>query len=107
MSGRFDLAMFDLVVFDLGGVLIQTSRTWMESAERAGLPYPAERLEAFQARLETMPRRDLGAIESDQFYERFAELSEGVYTASDVKRISDASLIREYPGVGAVFDALG
>ena len=84
----------DLVVFDLGGVLVQIVRSWAEAHERAGLSFPPPSASEFEARRAALPRHDNGI--DDQ----------GVYTAEDVRRMSDAWLIKEYPGISRVFDAL-
>ena len=100
------LRRFDLVVFDLGGVLVQTVRSWVEAHERAGLPFPPPSGPEFEARVEALPRQGNGTVESARYFELFADASQGVYTAADVRRISDASMSGEYPGIGRVFDAL-
>ncbi|MPZ99430.1 MAG: HAD-IA family hydrolase [Dehalococcoidia bacterium] len=97
---------FSLVVFDIGGVLVQAGRTWVEDAERAGFTFTPSWLEQFQARARALPNRNVGAIDSDRYFVLLAEESEGVLTADDARRISDASLVAEYPGIGRVFDAL-
>ncbi len=85
---------FDLVVFDLGGVLVQIVRSWAEAHARAGLPFPPPSDPEFEVKRATMTRQ--GHDFDDQ----------GVYTAEDVRRMSDAWLIGEYPGISRVFDAL-
>jgi FMN phosphatase YigB (HAD superfamily) len=97
---------FDLVVFDIGGVLVQAVQTWVEAAQRAGFSFSPSRLQQFEAKLRTLPRRGVGAIDSERYYALFAEASDGLFTPDDARRISDASLIAEYPGISCVFDAL-
>ena len=97
---------FGLVVFDLGSVLVQATRTWVESAERIGLPLPPMGVDAFESRLAAFPRRSTGAIDSERYFPLFAEASDGTYTPDDARRISNASLIAEYPGISRIFDAL-
>jgi putative hydrolase of the HAD superfamily len=94
------------VVFDLGGVLVQAVRSFVEAHERAGLPFPPPSGPEFEARRAALPRRGTGAIDSERYFTLFASASQGVYTAADVRRISEASLVGEYPGIGSVFDAL-
>ncbi len=53
-----------------------------------------------------LPRPGDGTIDSERFFELVADASEGVYAAADVRRISDAWLIGEYPGISHMFDAL-
>ena len=97
---------FDLVVFDVGGVLVQAGRTWLEDAERSGFHVSPAWLEQFGERVRALPRRTTGEIDSEHYFVLFAEASGGVYTPEDARRISNASLIAEYPGIGRVFDAL-
>ena len=100
------LRRFDLVVFDLGGVLVQAARSWVEAHECAGLPFPPPSGPEFEARLGALPRRGNGTIDSARCFVLFADASQGVYTAADARRISDASLSGEYPGISRLFDAL-
>ena len=100
------LRRFELVVFDLGGVLVKAVRTFVEGHERAGLPFPPASGFEFEARRAALPRQGTGAIDSERYFLLFADASQGVYTAADVRRISEASLVGEYSGIGSVFDAL-
>jgi putative hydrolase of the HAD superfamily len=97
---------FDLVVFDLGGVLIRIASGWHEAHRLAGLggAPPADR--AFFAVLADLSKRADGSLSAAQFYERVASASGGGYSVEDARRISHAWLLGEYPGVGSVFDAL-
>ncbi len=97
---------FDLVVFDIGGVLVQAVGSWTEAHARAGLQFPPPSGARLEERLARLPKRNIGSVDSERYYTLFAEASEGVYSISDVRRIDDASLIGEYQGVGRVFDAL-
>ena len=97
---------FDLVVFDLGGVLVKAVRSWVEGHERAGLPFPPPSGPEFEARRAALPRQGNGTVDSARYFALFADASQGVYTAADVRRISDASLGGEYLGISRVFDAL-
>lgn len=97
---------FDLVVFDVGGVLVQAGRTWLEDAERAGFHVSPVELTQLEERTRALPRRTTGMIDSERYFVLFAEASGGAYTIDDARRISRASLIAEYPGVSRVFDAL-
>ncbi len=98
----------ELVVFDLGGVLVRITGSWAEAHERAGLltrpRAPSRQATAAIERL--MDELERGSIEVDEFCERYAAASEGAYAAHDVSAMLDAVLIGERPGVGAVFDAL-
>lgn len=96
----------DLVVFDIGGVLVQAGRTWADDLKRAGFSLSPTWLGQFEARLRTLPRRSVGAIDSERYHLLFAEASDGVFTPEDARRITEASLIAEYPGIATVFDEL-
>ena len=97
---------FDLVVFDIGGVLAQAGRTWAEDAAQAGFSFPQSWLDPFEARRRLLPRRGVGEIDSERFHLLLAEASDGVLSADDARRITNASFVAEYPGIDAVFDAL-
>ena len=47
-----------------------------------------------------------GALQDEYFYRLAAEASDGVYSAEDMRRMSEAWLLGEYPGVDTVFDRL-
>jgi len=96
----------DLVVFDLGGVLVQAVQSWREAHQRAGLPGLPPSGPEFEARLAALPRRSTGAIDSERYFELFAEASAGVYSVADVRAIDAASLFGEYPGIDLIFDVL-
>jgi putative hydrolase of the HAD superfamily len=97
---------FDLVVLDVGGVLVKAGRTWLEDAERAGFSVTPSQLELLIERTRSLPRRSTGEIDSETYFRRFAEASGLAYTEEDARRISHASLVAEYPDVHVVFDAL-
>ena len=98
---------FDLVIFDLGGVLVRHVRSWAEGHERAGLPADPPDHPDFEAgRRVLSARHQRGDLPSERYFEEVAALSDGVYTASAVRAIHAAWLIEEYSGVGAVLDAL-
>ncbi|MFN7020332.1 MAG: HAD family hydrolase [Phycisphaerales bacterium] len=90
-----------LIVFDLGGVLVRICRGWAEACAAAGLPVRAESdsFSASGARHEWAARHGRGEISSPDFFARVAESTGGLYTPDEVRRIHDAWLIDEYPGV--------
>jgi putative hydrolase of the HAD superfamily len=94
------------VVFDVGGVLVQAERTWLEDAESAGFSVSSAWLEELDGRTAALPSRSTGAIDRERYFVLFAEASDGVYAVDDARRISKASLTAEYSGVSRVFDAL-
>jgi FMN phosphatase YigB (HAD superfamily) len=98
----------DLVVFDLGGVLVRIVRSWAEAHARAGLPTDptADSPEFFRATRPLAVAHQLGEIESDAWAEGVARLSGGAYTPESARRLLEAWQWEEYPGIGAVIDAI-
>ena len=97
---------FQLVVFDVGSVLVQAGRTWSDDLELAGFEVSPERLAEIERWAAALPHRSTGEITSAQYAVLFAEASGGVYTVEEARRISRASLRSEYPGIGGVLDTL-
>lgn len=96
----------ELVVFDVGSVLVRAGRSWHEEASLAGFDLDPAWLEAFESRLRGRPRLTLGEISVDDYCAMLAAASDGALTPGDVRRITAASLIDECAGVGAVLDAV-
>lgn len=101
-------APFDVVVFDLGGVLVQIAHTWAEAHGLAGFaPHPIVDDPAFeQARIELGGAHQLGTLPSAEYYRLRAAASQGVYAPADIERILEVWSGAEYEGVSAVIDAL-
>lgn len=97
---------FDLVVLDVGGVLVRAGRTWLEDANRAGFDVSEAELERLSVIMRSLPRRTTGEVDSETYARAFAAASGGAFTEDDARRISSASLVAEYPDVHLVFDAL-
>ena len=97
---------FDLVVFDIGSVLVEAGRTLADDIRLAGFVVEPEWLAEFDARLHLHPRPGVGAIDIDRYYEVFAEASHGVFTVQDGWRMATAGLVKEHAGIATVFDAL-
>ena len=98
----------DVVVYDLGGVLVQIVRTWGEAHARAGLhPHPVVDDPAFHARrVPLLDALSTGRITPRDYYAGAAEASRGVYTPDETERIHLAWHWAEYPGVDAVVEAI-
>lgn len=96
------------VVFDLGGVLVRICRSWEEACARAGVPAHAawDVAHAKAARKELSGRYHDGAMGTDEFCAGVAATLPGVYSAEEVRRVHDAWLIEEYPGVRKLVDDL-
>lgn len=97
---------FDLVVFDVGGVLVEAGRAWRDDIERAGFAMPVAWLDAFEARLLALPDPGIGAIDDEAFLARYVEASRGAFSDVDARRIFAASLIGELAGIGDVLDVV-
>lgn len=98
----------DLVVFDLGGVLVQIVRSWGEAHARAGLPaHPIAQDVAFLARrAPLLDGLSTGRIAPAEYYAGVAEVSHDVYTPDEVRRIHLAWHWAEYRGVDVVVEAI-
>jgi len=96
-----------LVVFDLGGVLVRIARSWAEAFQRAGIPQMAE---AFQADdnalasvLDLNSLFELGKINEAQMIDRVREAVEHC-SRSQVCDMLDAWLIEPYAGIEGLFE---
>ncbi len=98
----------DLVVFDLGGVLVRIVRSWGEAHARAGLaPHPIAEDATFLARRASLlDALSVSRIAPAEYYAGVAEASSGVYTPDDIQRIHLAWHWAEYPGVDAAVEAI-
>ena len=98
---------YDLVVFDLSGVLVETVGSWADGHERAGIAGdPPADADFEPRRLELSERRQRGELAVAEYYRLVADASGGVYSAGDVEAVHGAWVIGEYPGVDAVIDAV-
>jgi len=97
-----------LVVFDLGGVIVRICRSWPEACERAGVPvregWDDPTLRA--ARRELNKRHQEGRIDCETFFEGLAATAPGLYSTDEVRRIHDAWTLDEYAGAGALIRRL-
>ena len=98
---------YDLVVFDLSGVLVETVSSWADGHQRAGVPGDPPADPDFEPRrLELSTQRQRGELAPADYCRLVAELSGGAYGAAEVEAIHRAWLVGEYPGVGEVIDAV-
>ena len=98
---------YDLVVFDLSGVLVRVVDSWADGHARAGASGdPPDDPTFEERRLDLSERRQRGEIGAEEYCHLVAESSGGVYTARDVADIHRAWMLGEYPGVGEVVDAV-
>ncbi|MEZ4503810.1 MAG: HAD-IA family hydrolase [Dehalococcoidia bacterium] len=108
MTSNRDGRPFDVVVFDLGGVLVRIARDWTEAHAFAGFePHPITTDPVFDAERHRLSvAHQAGTLDSESYYRLKADLSGGVYTTEDVRRIIEGWSREEYEGVGSVIDAL-
>lgn len=102
------IAKPELVVFDLGGVLIRICRSWSEACLAAGLPVRVDSssISASGRRHELSERHGVGAIDSEEFFRAASHAMAGLYTPEEVRCIHDAWLLGEYPGVGSLISGI-
>ena len=99
----------DVVVFDLGGVLVRIARGWNDAHRLAGLraDHPMLESEAFHERSAAAAHaHQVGAMGFEEWAEAVSEASEGSYSSEDAKAIMEAWTIEEYPGIRGVLDAI-
>lgn len=93
-----------MVCFDLGGVLVRHCRTWREGCAAAGLDVregvDSERMT--ELRKGHSLRLMCGAMGAEEFYQRMAETTGGLYTPREIERLHHCWLGREYEGVTEV-----
>ncbi|MEZ4553991.1 MAG: HAD-IA family hydrolase [Dehalococcoidia bacterium] len=99
---------FDIVVFDLGGVLVQTAQSWAQAHELAGLPPHAIANDpAFErGRSQLAHAYQIGVIGTPEYFDGAAAASRGAYTPAEVARLHHAWSRSEYQGVAEVLDAI-
>lgn len=98
----------DLVVFDLGGVLVRIARSWAEACKAAGLDLRGDPDDpaTWAAREPHVVAYETGRIGREQFCERLSAASGSLYTPHEVGLVHDAWLFEEFAGLASVFDAL-
>lgn len=96
-----ETAPIKLVTFDWGGVILKHHRSWAESCGSAGIEVRAghDRPELIMQRRALNLEFQCGRMKPEEFYPRMAGATGGLYTAAEVRRIHDAWLTEEYPGV--------
>lgn len=99
-----DTGPIKLVTFDWAGVILKHHRSWAESCVSAGIEVRAghDRPELIAQRRGLNLLFQCGKITPVEFYPRMAGATGGLYTAAEVRRIHDAWLTEEYPGVDAL-----
>jgi len=95
-----------LVCFDWGGVILRICRTWDEALGQAGLdkridpddPAIVERRRPISLAYQT------GRIACADFFASLSDAVGAAYTPEELRRLHDAYLIEEYPGVRPLID---
>ena len=89
----------DLVIFDLGGVLIRLSDGWRNVCNAAGVVYPTalNASDVTRAMIDLMTAHELGHIDNEVFFVRAGQLT-GLSTAQ-VQAVLHARLAGRYDGV--------
>lgn len=99
-----------VVCFDLGGVVVRICRSFGEACARAGLPLrDADFMQseaALEGRRALMHEYQLGVLSSERYFDQLAEATRGRYSADEVRRIHDAWLLDEYPGLPRLVEVL-
>ena len=90
-----------LVCFDWGGVLLRHHRAWKDGCAAAGLPVRSgsDTPQAAVRRRAASSEFQVGRVAEGEFFERLRAAVDGTYTIEELRRIHDAWLIDEYPGV--------
>jgi HAD superfamily hydrolase (TIGR01509 family) len=104
MNGRARSSI-KLVCFDVGGVLVDTCRTFLEGIAEAGLPYRSSPLEIdqlYDSALHVRQAYRTGKITSEQYATGVSSALHGLYTKAEVLRIRDASIKGTYPETEAI-----
>jgi len=98
-----------LVVFDLGGVIVRICQSFEQAAARAGLAFEPARIldperKAERKRLHGLYER--GRLGCDEFFAGVSATTGGLYTPEEFRRVHESWIIEEYPGVHALIDDL-
>lgn len=99
-----------VVCFDLGGVVVRICRSWGQACARAGVPErePSRFAQPHlaQERKRWVDRHQVGAVSCDEFFTGIAAATDGLYSADEVRRIHNAWIIEDYPGVEGVIERI-
>lgn len=99
-----------IICFDLGGVVVRICRSWGQACARAGIaerdPELFGRPDLSRRRKELVEQYQTGRIACGEFFPSIAAATGGLYSPEEVRRIHDAWIIADYPGIGALIDRL-
>lgn len=90
-----------IVCFDWGGVILRHCRSWEEGCAAAQLPVHAgiDRPELIARRRQLTQQFQIGAISTDTFFAQLVRAVDGLYSEDELRRLHDAWLLDEYPGM--------
>ncbi len=96
------------VVFDLGGVLVRICRTWQEACARAGVHSHDDLAtpEMIAARRPLRDAYETGRLSCDEFFAAVAATTDGRVSPWEFRRVHEAWVIGEYPGVRDLIAAI-
>lgn len=100
-----------VVCFDLGGVVVRICRSFEQACEVAGIEYrEPERFndpELSRKRRELTALHQTGRLSCDAYYRSVSEATGGLYTPEEIRRLHDAWLLGDYPGVETLIRGIG
>lgn len=105
-DGPVPASSLELVVFDVGSVLVEAGRDWLDDIRAAGFEMSKERWAALEPRLSGLPRRGIGEIDNASYLPLFVEAIGGAFTLDEVRQITEGAMGRELAGIDMVFDAV-
>lgn len=92
-------AVYDLVVFDIGGVLVQAHHTWAGALGNGAFPFdPHERWNGSFFDLPEYLPHEAGRITEEEYLRAVAAYA-GLSGAEEARRLHEAILGPEFPGV--------
>lgn len=99
-----ELSEIQLVVFDLGRVLVRICRDWQHACECAGFAWSSVPAASRAGLPEVLHRAEIGRIGAAELFEQAAALLS--CEPETIRAISDAFIFGPYPGVGKLLDEL-
>lgn len=96
------------VAFDWGGVILKHHRCWADACAAAKIDVRAghEAVELVLQRRELNRQFQTGKLSTAEFYPAMSKATADLYTPEEVRRVHDAWLTEEYPGVDALVHRL-
>lgn len=96
----------DIVVFDLGGVLVDVTDSWADAFERVDLPVEPVLDDAMflQERERLWNEFRVGEATAKYFFEELSRASDGTYTPNQFAMGFRARLLNEYPDANEVVE---